>query len=196
MIIPYCDLNNNFVSLNCNNPGIALEVSFLYLKIGNTDEFFKDYQEKALVVINKIYYLFHSYGNSLKGESVACGNVIIWKRKKEFLESVLNYFNLITNEEIIQQEKLSNLKNEPIDKFLTNSVNLSVVCGVKFISSLFKEVGDFSEIIRKYKLQVTLFVDFGIIYHGYFSSIHKLSEIYVGSNISDAYKFTVIIIFI
>ena len=146
-------------------------------------------------MINKIYYLFHSIGNIFQGESVACGNLIVWKKREEFLTLLKEYINNITQEkDLIETKKRDYIPNPNLhDPFMTNFVNLSVVCGVKFIASLYTEIIQFSEIVNKYNLQIIVYADCGRLHNGYFSSILKLSNIYVGTCLNDAYKLTVII---
>lgn len=196
MIIPNCDLNSNFVSLNCNQPGISFEGVFLFLKIRNTDKFFQDYQENAYVFLNKIYYLFHSIGSIFLGENIVCRNLIIWKKREEFLKLMQDYSCSITHsgKKPFEESRNTNDKRPCFyDRSTSQFVNLSVICAIKFISSLYKEISEFSEISRKYNMQVVLYSDCGSLFYGYFSSILKLNNVFVGSIISDAYKLTVII---
>jgi len=194
MLIPNCDLNTNFVNINSQNPGFSFEGVFLSLSIKNIDKFVADYQENAYIFINKIYYLFHSIGSILMGDVVPGGNLIIWKKKEEYFKSLENYTNLITN----MDEKMKNQSNSKESKnsalyspSMLQYINLSVIAGIKFITSIYREIYEFTEITKKYNIKIFLLTDTGTFYHGYFSSMHNLNSLFLGNELFDARKLTV-----
>lgn len=194
MIIPNSDLNTNSILVNCNHPGFSFEGVFLCLSIKNIDKYVNDHQENAYIFINKIYYLFHSIGSIFLGDIVPGGNIIIWKQKEDFFRSLEEYSNLITNFDEKQPEDSS---TKFINECKTNNsainqyINLSVISGIKFITSLYKEIYEFSEISTKYNIKIVLFAETGRLFNGYFSSVQKLNSLFIGNDLFNAIKLSV-----
>jgi hypothetical protein len=198
MLIPNSDLNTNIITVNCNNPGFSFEGVFLSIQIKNTDKFVKEYQENAYIFINKIYYLFHSIGSIFLGDIAPGGNFIVWKKREDFFKSLEDYSNLITNfdEKHIEENSIKIIKDCEIkDPAMNHFMNLAVISGIKFITSLYKEIFEFSEITTKYNIKIVLVAEMGKLFHGYFSTVQKLNNLIIGNELNDAVKLSVKSIF-
>jgi hypothetical protein len=182
------------ITVNCNNPGFSFEGVFLSIQIQNTDKFLRDYEENAYIFINKIYYLFHSIGTIFLGDIAPGGNFIVWRKREDFFKSLEDYSNLITNfdEKHIEENSLKIIKDcEKNDTAMNQFYNLSVISGIKFITSLYKEIHEFSEITSKYNIKIVLVAEMGKLYHGYFSTVQKLNNLIIGNELNDAMKLSV-----
>jgi len=73
MIIPNFNIYQQVFTFNTSLPGIQYEGSFIYIMIHNQDDFVATFKEKALVILNKIYTIFHTIGLLYLGEPIMGG---------------------------------------------------------------------------------------------------------------------------
>lgn len=170
------------------------EGSFIYLNISNTDKMFEELKEYAVVIMNKLYALFHSIGSLYLGEPILGGQIILFKNNQEdYMNRLKSYLRLLTQD----REKTKENQNKLVEKSALEDqiCNLSVLTGIKFIAAIYKQLNEETRrLINKYKINITLYIDYGKIYQGYnygYES-YKIDSIYTSKHVIEARKITVI----
>ena len=173
------------------------EGSFIFLNISNTNKLIEELKEDAVIILNKLYILFHSIGSLHLGEPILGGQIILWKNNPEEYKNQLKlYTKLVTqNREKINEDNDFNKLIKDKCALEKQICNLSVITGIKFITAIYKQLNDETKnLIAKYKINITLYVDYGKIFQGYSYAYEscRFDSIFTSKNIIEARKITVI----
>jgi len=196
MIIPNFNIYQQVFTFNTSLPGIQYEGSFIYIMIHNQDDFVATFKEKALVILNKIYTIFHTIGLLYLGEPIMGGEVILWRNNhQEYLNKVKTYSSNLIDYKLISEEIKSinhDIQNKNVNKMEQHNTSLCLYAAIKMIISIYRQLSQTTkQILRDFNLNISIFIDYGTIFQGYHKSSEKIDSIYAGMKLQEAKKILV-----
>ena len=191
MIIPNFNLYQQVFTFNTSLPGIHYEGSFIYIKIHNQDDFIATFKEEALVILNKLYTIFHTIGLLYLGEPIMGGEVILWRNShQEYLNKVKTYSSNLIDYKLMSEEIKSinqDDQNKKINNMELHNSSLCLYAAIKMIISIYRQLSQTTKhILRDFNLNISIFIDYGTIYQGYHKSSEKIDSIYAGKKMQEA----------
>ena len=189
-VIPFTNLTENLAIDTCQK-GVLSEVCFVKMTVVNLDSITKRYGVHTIVLMNKLYSLFHKLGLIYDGSNGLQPDVLIWHfRNNLFMKRHETYVvNLVSEQKKEEKEVLTAAEIDEDNK--RKSILLGLAFILRFMYNLHAFHVEILDELKEAGASINLYLGKANIVNGYLGGRSKLHEIQVGKDFKETLKLAV-----